>query len=172
MIRINRVCLVLAAAFLPSVASAQAPPDWTLKVKVGAPIFVTMENGDRLEGLAGSVSPDTLTVATPSGVRTALLDGIRRVERRDGPKNGVLIGAGIGAALGLVGMAQGDCRYEGCRDEAAALPIGGALYGALLGWGVDTLIKGRQLLFDRGNAPTVSLLARKGTLGARLVVSW
>lgn len=172
MTRINRACLVLAAAFLPSVASAQAPPGWTMKVKVGAPIFITMDNGDRIEGLAGSVTGDGVTVATPAGVRTAAFTGIQRAERRDGPKNGVWIGAGLGAALGFAGMAEADCPYESCRSEAAVLPIGGALYGALIGWGVDTLIKGRRVIFDRGSAPMVSLTAGRGTLGARLVFTW
>ena len=173
--RIVRAAIVFAAAsVVPSAALAQTPPEWSRNVRIGAPLFVTTASGDRLEGVAGSVTTDGITVATPAGVRTAAFADIVRVQRRDSVWNGVWVGAASGAAIGLVSMLTDACpdNSPGCRAEAAAMPFGGALYGALIGWGIDALVKGRTTIYDSKAAPTFSLLAGRGAVGANLAFSW
>lgn len=173
--RIVCALIVLAAASaVPPVALAQEPPHWSRDVNIGAPLFVTMVSGERLEGVAGSVTTDGIAVATPAGVRTAAFADIVRVQRRDAVWNGVWIGAASGTAIGLVAMFTDACpdNSPGCRSEAAALPIAGALYGALIGWGLDALVKGRTTIYESKAPPTLSLLAGRGAIGARVAFGW
>lgn len=173
--RICRFFLLALLAGVPSEALAQAAPDWTLGIRLGKPLFVTLSNGARVEGTAGSVSAEGLEVATPVGVRTARFADIRRVEVRDSVRNGIWIGAGVGAALGVAAaLDDATCPFNsgGCGSEAAVLPVGAALYGALIGWGIDTLIKGRTALVDTSSAPRVSVAAGPTGVAARVMVSW
>ncbi|HXG54861.1 MAG TPA: hypothetical protein VNJ03_05730 [Vicinamibacterales bacterium] len=120
---------------VPSSAFAQSPPEWTLGIRLGKPLFVTLQNGERLEGVAGSVTGEGIGVATPIGVRTAAFSDIRKVERRDSPWNGVWIGAGAGTALGLAAALDDDTcpdNARGCEAEAGVLPIAGAVDGQLV----------------------------------------
>src|SRR3954463_3347222 len=80
-----RSVAVIALLSWTSPAFAQHVPDWTTTVKLGRPLYVTLLSGERLEGIAGSVTPDGITVATPIGVKTAPFADIRCVEKRDGP---------------------------------------------------------------------------------------
>lgn len=159
----------------PLTALAQRAPDWTQKIKLGKPLFVTLDNGVRVEGTAGSVSLDGIVVATPVGVRTVTYGDIRKVERRDSLWNGVWIGAAVGGALGLAVMLDDSTcpdRTAGCRSEAAVAPVGGALYGALIGWGVDALVKGRTTIFKGEQGPRLSVAAAPGGVSAHLTVGW
>lgn len=172
--RLVRAAIVLAVvSVVPETALAQTP-EWSRDVRIGSPLFVTTASGDRLEGVAGSVTTDGVTVATPAGVRTAAFADIVRVQRRDSVWNGVWIGTASGAAIGLVALFTDACpnNTPGCRAEAAAMPIGGAMYGALIGWGIDALVKGRTTIYDAKAAPTLSLLTGRGTIGARVAFSW
>ena len=178
--RIIHALTVLALiCIVPAVASAQQLPDWTLDVRLGRPLYLTLLTGERVEGVAGSVTAEGVAVATPVGVRTARFADIRRVERRDGPWNGIWIGTAVGAALGVAAMASTDgCQEYGgygsmtCSDEAGFLVVGGALYGGLIGWGVDTLLKGRSTLFDDAGATRVSLAAGPHGVSGRLTIGW
>ncbi len=160
---------------LPSSVLAQSPPDWTLGIRLGKPLFVTMLNGERMEGVAGSVTGEGIGVATPVGVRTARFNEIRKVERRDSVWNGLAIGAGVGAALGVAAMLDDDTcpdNSRACESEAEVLPVAGAIYGALIGWGIDAFVKGRTTVFDGPDAPRISLAASPRGVSARLMVSW
>lgn len=166
---------LLAPVCAPSVALAQRAPDWTGKVKLGKPLFVTLDDGVRVEGTAGSVNGEGLVVATPVGVRTVMFRDIRKVERRDSLWNGVWIGAAVGGALGLsVMLDDSTCpnRTSGCRSEVAAAPMVGAVYGALVGWGIDALVKGRTTIFNGDQGPRLSVAAAPGGVSARLTVGW
>lgn len=168
--------LVVGILFTPSTAVAQAPPDWTMKIKLGKPLFITLKSGDRIEGTAGQISSDGIVVATPVGVQTAAFGDIRRVQRRDSLWNGVWIGAAVGAGLGVAAaLDDSTCpdKTPGCRSEAAVIPLGGAMYGALIGWGIDALVKGRTTLFEAGGTSTLAALRlRRGGVSANLTITW
>ena len=160
--------LVLACA---SSAHAQ-PPDWTLKIKLGQPIFITTESGERVEGAAGQITPDGVLVATPAGVRTVNYRDLRRAEKRDARWTGAAIGAGVGFALGLLALATDDSDCRNCNGEEAAVPMGGAMYGALIGWGIDALVKGRTTLYDRERPVDVAIAPKRGGVVATITARW
>ena len=158
---------------LPALAFAQVPPDWTSRVQIGKPLFVTTASGDRMEGLAGQVTTDGLVVATPVGIRTLTYGEIRKVERRDSVWSGVAIGATLGLAVGVVVRAGADCQTPTCRAEANSALGGGAVYGALIGWGIDAALKGRQTLFERESSPIpISLAVRHRGIAASAAITW
>jgi hypothetical protein len=179
MIRIFRCVAVFALACLaPSMVYAQQVPDWTTAVKLGRPLYITLFSGERLEGIAGSVTPEGVSVATPNGVKTARYADIRRAQRRDGPWNGILIGTAVGTALGVAMMAADDsCSSHAgfsdtCSSEDGYLVFAGVIYGGLVGWGVDTLIKGRSTLFDNAGATKVSFSAGPHGVSGRVSLRW
>lgn len=164
----------MTAAFLltASIAHAQTP-DWTMGIKLGKPIFLTTESGERVEGVTGQITPEGIMVATPVGVRTVAYRDLRLAQKRDSVKNGVWIGAAVGFGLGLAAVLTDDseCRGE-CQSEEAAVPMGGALYGALIGWGVDHWIKGKTTLFDRRTDVALSVTPKRGGATASLSLRW
>jgi hypothetical protein len=175
MIRFFRLVAFVALLFCASPVRAQQIPGWTMDVRLGKPLFVTLTNGNRIEGVAGSVTTDGVTVATPVGVMTVKFADIGRVQRRDSVWNGVWIGAATGAGLGIITVAadaNDDDYYASAGEERAAVVIGGALYGALIGWGVDALLKGRTTIFDAAGATRVSLAVGPRSVGGRFSVTW
>jgi hypothetical protein len=154
-----------------SAAQAQ-PPDWTLKVKLGQPIFLTTESGERVEGPAGQITPDGILVATPVGVKTVRYGELRRAEKRDAKWTGAAVGAAVGFGIGLLALAadEGDCMN--CNGEEAAIPMGGAVYGALIGWGIDAMVKGRTTLYDRERSVDVAIIPKRGGATAALAIRW
>ncbi|MEO5894553.1 MAG: hypothetical protein ABIS06_02510 [Vicinamibacterales bacterium] len=178
MIRILRALMLVALVCIaPAIASAQQVPDWTTNVKLGRPLYITLLSGERLEGIAGSVTPDGVSVATPNGVKTAHYSDVRRVQKRDGPWNGILIGTAVGTALGIAAMVDnnGCDAYgfsESCGEGDGYFVVTGALYGGLIGWGVDTLIKGRSTLFDNAGATKISFAGGPHGVSGRVSLRW
>lgn len=175
MMRFFRPLAFIAVLASAAPVCAQDIPAWAVDLRLGKPIFITLLNGDRIEGVGGSVTADGITVATPVGVRTARFGDIRRLQRRDSVWNGVWIGAASGAGLGIIAAvadANDDDYYTSATEEWAAVVIGGALYGALIGWGVDALIKGRTTIFDNQGATRVTVAASPRSVTGRVIVTW
>lgn len=156
-------CVVILLMLAPCSAFAQsAPPAWASKVKFGRPLFLTTASGERVEGTAGQVTGDAVVVATPAGIRTVPHADIVKVQKRDSLWTGPAYGAGAGLVLGLLVLADDDTCPDSsaaCRDEAGAVAVGMAMYGALIGWGIDALIKNRTTIFERqaGRGTNVSI---------------
>ena len=169
------VLALILVALAPSIAGAQtAAPDWTLKVKLGKPVFVTMLNGEMVEAVASQVTSDSLVVFTPSGLRTMPLAGIQKVQRRDALWTGAAIGAVAGAAFGAAAVQR--CSSTTNDPDLCAGPkaftVAAAVTWGLIGWGIDYLVKGRSTVFDRSRAPQVSLTLGPNAVGARASISW
>lgn len=146
-------CAFILLMLIPCSALAQsAQPAWAAKVKFGKPLFLTTSSGERVEGTAGQITSDAVVVATPAGIRSVPISDIVRVQKRDPVWTGAAIGAGAGLGLGLVMIAADDgaCpqQSEGCKAEVRGFAIGLAGYGALIGWGIDALIKNRTTIFE------------------------
>ena len=156
---------------LPAAASAQ-PPDWTLKLQLGKPVFLTTQNGDRVEGVTGQITPDAIVVSTPAGIRTIPFRELRRAQKRDALWTGAAAGAGIGAALGIAVVANGECRPQQCHAEETGFVIGSAIYGALIGWGLDALVKGKTTVFDSDVSVRVGMMPRRGGMSAGVAIDW
>ena len=157
---------------LPVSALAQSPPEWTTRLTVGKPVFLTTQSGERVEGLAGQLTGEGLVVATPAGIRTVSYGELRRAEKRDSVWNGVAIGAVSGVVVGIAAVAPSDCSTDHCVSEATGAVIGAGIYGALIGWGIDALVKGRTTVFRADAATGLSLSPRRGGFSARAVFSW
>lgn len=161
------------ALLLPATAWAQPLPDWTSCVQIGKPLFVTTTSGDRVDGIAGQVADDGVVVATPVGVRTVRYADIGKVEKRDSVWSGVAIGAAVGLGIGTIWRANIDCATPACSNEANVVISGGAFYGAVIGWGIDAALKGRQTLYRRTPAlAPISFSVRPRGFAARAVIAW
>jgi hypothetical protein len=168
----NRIlAAVIIALALPATVAAQ-PPDWTLKLKLGKPVFITTESGERVEGVAGQITPEAIVVSTPSGIRTVQYRELRRVQKRDALWTGAAVGAGIGAAMGIAVVANGECRPVSCNAEETGFVFGSAIYGALIGWGLDALVKGKTTVFESGSSTKIGLAPRRGGMSAAIAHSW
>ena len=126
------------------------------RVKPGKEIWVTTDTGALVHGEIAAFSNNTLTVRQHHRDVTIGLEDVRLVEGRDSLKNGFFIGAGSGAIAGglLFGWAASVfCESEPCDDvEGFAIVLGaasGVAIGGLLGAMVDSLIPGRQALYER-----------------------
>lgn len=139
-----------------------------LKVKPGSPVFVTMATGEMVEGIAGRARRDSMVVSTPAGVRTVLLSEIQKVQRRDPGWTGFAIGAVIGV---VASQNSKYCKYQDltrCRALRKTGPVTGALGYGFVGWGIDTLVKGRSTVFDKSRAPELSLTLGPKAVGAKV----
>lgn len=166
------VAAVMMVVGLP-VASAAQPPKWTEQVQLGKPIFVTTHAGDRVDGVAGQVTVEGLVISTPVGIRTVTYREMRHAQKRDALWTGAAIGAAVGAGLGIAVIANSDCgSSQQCGAEEGGVVIGGALYGALIGWGLDALVKGKTTLFQSEGTTSVSVVPRRGGLAARATFTW
>ena len=169
----NRLlCVLIACMAIPTPTFAQ-PPGWTLNLQLGKPVFLTTQSGERVEGVTGQITPDAIVVSTPVGIREVRYRELRRAEKRDALWTGAAIGAATGAALGVAVIANSDCGgSEQCAAEEGGVVIGGALYGALIGWGLDALVKGKTTVFEAESSTTITLAPRRGGMSAAVAISW
>jgi len=98
-----------------------------------------------------------------------------RQRRSDSLKNGLVIGAAIGAGLGLV--AEISC---GWNDEYCGRPgwvtFGMTVWGVGIGTFADALLKTQQDIFRHGpgtiGSLTIAPVVGPGTAGARIALRW
>jgi len=166
--------------FVSSTSFAQGAGDEIRgHVKDGQKVSVTDEQGREFKGRA-ALGPDLLTIASGSVKNDVPYQQIVRIDRKDGLKNGALIGLAVGAALG-VGLVQdgSDCDpvVIGCGDPGAGNYVAAGLVlaglGSAIGVGIDALIGGDRTVYRRGDTrvrvvPSVS----RGGATAALTISW
>ena len=118
----------------PPTANPQTPVELSGKVEAGDMIFVTDRNGVQTVGRLQRISSEGLALLVDGQERMIPSSDVGRVERRDSPWNGMLIGAVPSA---LLGMASGgaSCSPRCGRD----IPLGGLVVGAI-GAGIGALI--------------------------------
>jgi hypothetical protein len=156
-------CLSLVTMFLLLGASVQAagvvPGKWS-KVDVlveGTSIEVRLKSGDTIVCSFRSSEVQALVVSDMQAREMRLRkEDVARITGtepcNDSVANGLGIGFGAGAALGLL---AGLAVYED-GESAAIIPLGALLYGAMgMGVGalVDYAIKGREVLYEAARKP-------------------
>ena len=173
---------VLFATCHPSLASAQTVPnsfrDLQFLVGPGDRVVVVDASGARAKGRISELDGSTLSIKSGDGERRFREDDVVVIRQRthDSVLNGVLIGAGVGAGLGLIseltcGALDEYCPYTGI------VTIGSAIWGTFVGATIDLLHRTPRDVFRRGPAPasksvTVApLVARRGA-GARVALRW
>lgn len=137
------LALVFLAAQSPTaLARSQTTPaagawDAVRAVASGTRLEVRLKSGKTVKGKLDSVSDTGLVLAGASGATNINREDVQRVYSIHGKSSAkpALIGAGIGAVIGVGGAAasaKSDDK-EGVRAGAALLPLVGAAGGALIG---------------------------------------
>jgi hypothetical protein len=140
---LQRSILVLAMTMLAAPAVAQDGTNTWSDVSMSdlrSRVMVLDEAGAEWSGEPLRLDADGLALILASGQeRHFPVAQIRRLEttRRDSLKNGTLIGAGVGALVGLMLTGVG----EGAEAEWIAVITG---YGTVIGVGVDFLLRGER----------------------------
>ena len=147
------ICLCLAGA-----AAAQEPvpsfDELRSRIAVGETVYVVEASSDHVKGRVATLSDVSLTLTVDGIPRQFAPAEVNRIERRrrDSVKNGVLIGAGVGALVGIGAGRSADspaCPRPGieCGQGSALGMVAGALWGAVGGWIADALIRAREVVY-------------------------
>lgn len=123
------------------------------RLRVGEMVWVTDVAGRELRGRLTGIAPDGLSLDGGRPTRLAAAD-IREVRRRDADpkKNGVLVGLGIGAALGTAWCVGAIADDSGEIDAGVECAEGYTVFpalGALAGLVIDAAIPGRMRVLYR-----------------------
>ena len=145
------VCLVLATTFLEA---AIVPGRWE-KVEAlekGYPVTVKLDSGERFKASYVGFTDEAILLKRDSGeeleVPKAAVGKItsQSRDRNDGLRNGALIGALAGGAVGLIvpQFTEGD-------NNPGNVALSTALFAAMgmgVGVGVDAIVKGHEVLYQ------------------------
>ena len=164
----KRGMAILAATLVPSAVCAQeTAQSWPGLAPSGfSTVYVLDDTGVETSGSLLRLNPDSLVLLVGSAERRFEAARVRRIQKRgDSLRNGALIGAIVGVAMGLVGAGISDCPGENpggsCPGTRAALFLFSTGVYAAIGTGIDALVPGRTTLYE---APTVPPSAgRKGS---------
>lgn len=122
-------------------------------VKPGQSVVVEDVRGSSISGRVAKVTASSLIVLAPDAV-TIPLDSVSTIQAGDSIWNGLLIGAGVGGALAVLGLqTESDAIYFHAYIGAWLYPTTGAVVGALV---------------DRARRKTIF---RRSSRSDRLVVS-
>ena len=121
---------------------------------VGETVFVVDASGRETRGRVEALSGLILVVAVESSRRQFTVADVQRIDRRrrDSVRNGLLVGAGLGALAGF-GLGRSldsrDCSRSTaeCGQGALIGTVGGAFWGAIGGWITDALIRKREVVY-------------------------
>jgi ElaB/YqjD/DUF883 family membrane-anchored ribosome-binding protein len=171
----SSACVVFSAVFLTAHAVTAQPVaslDQLASVLTSqTSVDVTTTDGKRVRGTLASVDRNHLRLATAGREIDIRTDQVRKIEtrRRDSLWNGLLIGAGVGAALGLIPDYYDDC--EECHDSLYGSIAAGAGVGLL----IDALRSSRRVVYE---APTdkssthVGVAVGRESIAVRATLRW
>jgi len=165
---------LVVALLLPRLALAQADLPFERladQLNAGDRVRIVDATGRVREGAVVELKPDYIALARPGGMseRIAGTD-VREVQvrRRDGVRNGTLIGFGS-VAVGYCGLALSSGHAPGCGLPAVFLGGLGAGIGAL----VDAAITRREVVFRASARPvTVAVWPVSAGFGAGVAMRW
>ena len=183
MSRLARVCgVALLFAGQPALSFAQSVPasfrDLQFLVGPGDRVVVVDASGGTIKGRISELDGSTLSIKSGDRERRFREDDVEVIRQRDHDSvlNGVLIGAAVGAGLGLVSELSCGAMDEYC-PYTGIVTIGGAIWGTFAGATIDLLNRTSRDVFRRAPNPaskslTVApLVARRGA-GAQVAVRW
>jgi len=122
-------------------------------VKPGDKVTLVDVTGRETKGRIGTLSPDALILLASAGSRQLAEGDVAAITRRhdDSLKNGAVIGAVAGTAYYVTAAALLAGTDDGDVIIATAI-AGGVLFaglGAAAGVGIDALISGRQVIYQK-----------------------
>ena len=139
-------------------------------LKVDDTLTITSENGNKVKGRLIEITADHIVLRVKNGQQRIVAPEIMKVGKR---KNGVLLGAVIGAAA-AVPFALGVSAYESNEGGGGA----GAFYavglGLGIGIGIDALIPSTRTIYDRSSQRRVTLspVIDRDRLGGRVTLKF
>lgn len=168
--RVRLLVVVFLAAVLPARAQAQSVArtfdELRMLVGSGDTVFVTEQTGPERRARVLEITGSSLAVLVDGGRRDLEEGGVMRIRMRGGDPlwNGAVIGAvtGVGIVVAIGAALDG---FDDCSAQCVALD--GGIYGglgALVGVGIDALIKGR----GRSPGSCRAGLVRNRTMTARI----
>lgn len=157
---------------LPPIAFAQERPKGAIIPAEGLPaVFLLDSRGAEYRGKLLRVDDREVTMLVKDHERTFQRNEIVRIEKRgDSLKNGAIIGAITGAALGLLAAGISDCptpHQASCTGTRIAILVTSVGIYTGVGTGVDAAIRGRTLIYQ---APSGS--GSRRILGVAYTVRW
>lgn len=174
------VALVVCVGVRP-IAAQQATSDvWPgLRPSELQTVYVTDTSGRETTGKLLRIDPDALVLLANGAERTFPMAEVRRIQKRDSLRNGVLIGAVVGGVLGVLSGGLADCPGDhpgnGCGAfRVAVVGISAGVYAGL-GAGIDALIRGRTTLYAAPARDTARIGSRSTGLNrvqARFSIRW
>jgi hypothetical protein len=146
--------LLLSATLAYAQAPAQSLSELERRLDTGETIQIFDRNLEKMEGRFDGISGSSLRLIVRGALREIPVTQIFQVRQQHWEPDGILIGLGIGAAVGLsyVHVAcRGSSEHEDCL-RAGSLVIGApaAAVGALIDWG----IKKFDVIFERAGSLT------------------
>jgi hypothetical protein len=180
MTRLFGTCaLLLAACGQTSLAAAQTVPtsftDLKFVVRPGDRIMIVDQSGIQTDGRISELDDAAVTIATNVGKLRFREDEVVLIRQRkqDSVRNGIVIGAAIGAGLGVLGewSCGGYCGHPGL------MTLDSAVWGIGVGLLADVLQKTPRDIYRHGAAHdgmTVALTPLLGpqAAGARFALRW
>jgi hypothetical protein len=166
------VCCLLVIPCAFAQEARHSSPDLRDNIKSGQKITVRLSDGRQFQGAVSDVTEAELAITTKSMREVIPAARIRDVRgsRSDSIWNGLIIGAGAGALVGLASNVLNDCDAHEC-GEAYAIPIGMGI-GAAVGAGLDALWRHKPVLYrasETGRRLNIQVVAGKVTAAK---VSW
>ena len=160
-----RALAILALALIPTSVSAQGTAQsWPgLATVEPSTVYVLDDAGVETSGRLLRLDPDSLVLLVGDTERRFEAARVRRIEKRgDSLRNGAIIGAVVGAAIGLLGTNLADCPGDNpsgpCPGARAAMVVLSTGFYAAAGTGIDALVVGRTTWYE---APAASSRAAR-----------
>jgi hypothetical protein len=165
-----------------ALASAQSVPasfrDLQFLVAPGDRVTVVDTTGTEINGRISELDGSTLSIKSGDGERRFRQHDVTliRQRQRDSVRNGVIIGAAIGAGLGVIAELSCGARDHYCGYTGVAT-VGSAIWGTFAGVTADLLHSSPRDVFRRGSDPvskslTVAPLVARGGAGAQVALRW
>jgi len=183
MTRVARtVAFVLVAAAHAALASAQTIPstfqDLQYLVRPGDRVMVVDMEGSKTTGRIAELDESALSIKSGDGERRFRQEQVLVIRHRqpDSIRNGVALGAAIGAGLGVV--TELSC---GGNDDYCGKPgwvtLGATMWGMGIGMFADLLHETPRDVFRRGSdrtsrSLTVAPLIGRGAAGGQVALRW
>ena len=139
-------------------------------LKIDDTLTVTSDNGNKVKGQLIEITADHILLRVKNGQQSIAAPQIMKVGRR---KNGVLLGAIIGAGAGFP-FALAINSYANNEGASGAYSFVPVIIGLGIGIGIDALIPSTRTIYDRNSQRrvTVSPVIDRDRLGGRVTLKF
>lgn len=141
-------------------------------------VYVLDDTGVEASGRLLRLDPDSLVLLVGDTERRFEAARVRRIEKRgDSLRNGAVIGAIVGAAIGVLGAGISDCPGNDPGGSCPGFRTAGFLIStgpyAAIGTGIDALVVGRTIWYEAPGAPPRSAqMPRRGRPAFKVALGW